>query len=79
MKKNLRDPFLDLSDTSTDWRLIDMDNIILHIFLQKTRDFYDLETLWSVGEQFDDRIQRPEASTIETILQKHFHSQNQSV
>ena len=30
-------------------------NIILHVFMPETRKLYDLETLWTVGEKYDDR------------------------
>lgn len=30
-------------------------NIALHIFSEKTRKIYDLETLWSVGPEYDGK------------------------
>ena len=33
------------------WILLDYDNVIVHVFQDKTRDFYDLERLWKDGEQ----------------------------
>lgn len=33
------------------WILLDYDTVIVHVFLDKTRDFYDLERLWKDGEQ----------------------------
>ena len=32
------------------WILLDYDTVIVHVFLNKTRDFYDLERLWKDGE-----------------------------
>ncbi len=32
------------------WMLIDYFSIIVHVFYPETRDFYDLEGLWSDGE-----------------------------
>lgn len=33
-------------------------NIALHIFSEKTRYIYDLETLWSVGPEYDSQINK---------------------
>ena len=33
------------------WTLLDYNTVVVHIFLDKTRDFYDLERLWKDGEQ----------------------------
>jgi len=35
------------------WILLDYDNVIVHVFLNKTRDFYDLERLWKDGQLID--------------------------
>ena len=32
---------------SNDWKLVDTNNIIIHIFHPEKRDFYDLERMWS--------------------------------
>lgn len=48
-----------------------MSNIILHVFLRETRELYDIETLWTVGEQFDDKIQRPDTNIVQDIMDKH--------
>lgn len=73
IKKNKKDAFLNLDDDSKDWRLVDMKNIILHVFLKETRELYDIETLWTVGEDFDDKIQRPETSKLSDIMSKYQH------
>ncbi|XP_017887466.1 mitochondrial assembly of ribosomal large subunit protein 1 [Ceratina calcarata] len=39
---------------SKDWIALDLGNIVLHIFEKSTRELYDLETLWSVGADYDD-------------------------
>lgn len=75
IKKHEKDPFLNLDDKSNDWKLIDMGNIILNLFLEKAREFYDVETLWTVGEEFDDKIQKPksDANIISDIMSKHLN------
>lgn len=40
---------------SKDWIALDLGNIILHIFSHSARLEYDLETLWSVGPDYDDK------------------------
>jgi len=41
-------------DTNTGWTAMDMGNIVLHLLVQEKREYYDLETLWTVGPDFDD-------------------------
>lgn len=40
---------------SEEWMALDLGNIALHIFSEKTRKIYDLETLWSVGPEYDGK------------------------
>ena len=35
---------------SSNWRLLDYVNIVIHIFKEETRDYYKLEELWADGE-----------------------------
>ncbi|GAB1600216.1 uncharacterized protein LOC115215017 [Argonauta hians] len=39
---------------TNNWIAMDLGNIALHIFLPPTRQQYDLETLWTVGAEYDD-------------------------
>jgi len=39
-------------------------NIVLHIFSSSVREHYDLETLWTVGSQYDDKSKEPEDKDI---------------
>ena len=36
---------------SSNWILLDYGSVIVHVFYQETRSFYDLERLWKDGEQ----------------------------
>ncbi|XP_014681252.1 PREDICTED: uncharacterized protein LOC106821103 isoform X2 [Priapulus caudatus] len=40
---------------SSDWKVIDFGNIVLHMMMPTTREVYDIEMLWSVGEEHDDK------------------------
>ncbi|CAB3249806.1 unnamed protein product [Arctia plantaginis] len=43
---------------SDEWMALDLGNIALHVFSEKTRKQYDLETLWSVGAEYDDQTNK---------------------
>lgn len=38
-----------------DWFAMDLGNIAVHIFMPEARQHYDLETLWTLGPEQDDR------------------------
>jgi ribosome silencing factor RsfS/YbeB/iojap len=38
------------------WMAMDLGNIALHIFTKQAREFYDLETLWCLGEEYEKKI-----------------------
>nr|XP_033343012.1 uncharacterized protein LOC117230054 isoform X2 [Megalopta genalis] len=40
-------------EKSKDWVALDLGNIALHIFSKSARILYDLETLWTVGPEYD--------------------------
>lgn len=39
-------------------------NIALHIFSEKTRNVYDLETLWAVGHKYDDQMNKRNSDVV---------------
>lgn len=43
---------------SANWVILDYNDIVIHIFDRNTREFYDLDKMWSDGEKikFDDII-----------------------
>ena len=36
---------------SNSWILLDYSSVVVHVFTQEARDFYDLDRLWSDGEK----------------------------
>lgn len=38
---------------ATGWILIDFNDVIVHIFLRESRDYYNLEHLWADAKQVD--------------------------
>lgn len=43
-------------ELSKDWICMDLGNIALHIFTKDSREYYDLESLWCLGEDYEKRI-----------------------
>lgn len=40
----------------TKWCAIDLGKIVIHLFIREAREFYDLETLWTCGSEFDEKL-----------------------
>lgn len=57
LKKDKKDHSVIMEGKGTDWVAMDMGNIALHIMKPETREMYDLETLWAVGAEFDEKAQ----------------------
>ena len=49
-------------DKSSGWNALDLGNIVVHLLTQEQREYYDLETLWTVGPEFDDNTKHLEAA-----------------
>ena len=49
-------------DKTAGWYAMDLANIVLHLLTQEQREYYDLETLWTVGPDFDDATRQLETS-----------------
>lgn len=41
------------SPDGADWNLIDIGPIIVHLMIETTREFYDLEKLWYAGKRIE--------------------------
>ncbi|CAG9764769.1 unnamed protein product [Ceutorhynchus assimilis] len=56
-------------ENSPDWIAMDMGNIALHIFSSNSRLVYDLDSLWAVGPNYDEKSNRKEA--LSSLLESH--------
>lgn len=46
-------PRLVEKDSGSSWIVLDYQEVIVHIFHKKTREFYDLERLWADGKRLE--------------------------
>lgn len=49
------------------YSIYSLGNIALHIFSKSARLVYDLETLWSIGRDYDDKNKNP----VEDIMEQY--------
>ncbi|MDO5125296.1 MAG: ribosome silencing factor [Ruminococcus sp.] len=47
------EPLRTESDSTSTWVILDYGDIVVHVFYKETRNYYNLERLWSDGEQCD--------------------------
>ena len=45
-------------ERGAEWILVDLGDVIVHLMLPATREFYDLERLWKTPEHHPDRSSR---------------------
>ena len=50
MKKTGEKPYHSEGHQNAEWILIDYVNIVAHVFMRETREFYNIEGLWADGE-----------------------------
>ena len=50
IKKTNEKPYHSEGQQNAEWILVDYVNIVAHIFLRDTREFYNIEGLWADGE-----------------------------
>ena len=70
-------------DKTAGWYAMDLANIVLHLLTQEQREYYDLETLWTVGPEFDDSTRQLEnsgdtskLSTLEDLMRTELDMQD---
>ncbi|KAH9498126.1 hypothetical protein Btru_008323 [Bulinus truncatus] len=55
-KKSAFDPSLNVEGRGkSDWSAMDLGNIVLHVFYGEAREYYDIESLWTLGPEHDPK------------------------
>lgn len=71
MKRNPTDTITKIEgENSNDWMALDLGNIALHIFSERAREQYDLESLWAVGAKYDRECNKPDEPLVE-LFERH--------
>ncbi len=53
LKEMGREPRQVQGNNGSNWIVLDYSDVVIHIFYKETRDFYNLERLWSDGKDVD--------------------------
>ena len=53
LKQQGREPKQVQGNNGSNWIILDYSDVVIHIFYKEARDFYNLERLWSDGEDID--------------------------
>ncbi len=53
IKEMGREPRQVQGNNGSNWIILDYSDVVIHIFYKETRDFYNLERLWSDGKEID--------------------------
>lgn len=53
LKEMGREPRQVQGNNGSNWIILDYSDVVIHIFYKETRDFYNLERLWSDGKDVD--------------------------
>lgn len=53
IKEMGREPRQVQGNNGSNWIILDYSDVVIHIFYKETRDFYNLERLWSDGKEMD--------------------------
>lgn len=61
------------------WIAMDLGNIALHIFSKPTRELYSLETLWTLGEEYEKRTKKSELEDMYEHFLKPSYTTNEDV
>lgn len=51
-------------------------NIALHLLTKKTRNNFDLETIWSIGDKYDSHLNEPADALVALLNEHSFSLQN---
>ena len=62
-KENSIRPLSTEGNEAADWVLVDFGDLIVHLMLPETREFYDLERLWSMSPQSYEETRREDSQS----------------